>query len=375
MDVFKQKLNLSRPKVISLIVLGVLVLTLPLLLYTVKQQVRLRPKAQTAVAQIYFASNSYTADPSATVSLLVNPAGSPLSYARIKVDFDNTKVQLTANPVIPSTNPLTTPILIDSISTANANGEVVIVLGLPPGATGPSTTFEYAQLAFAAVHPNPDTTGLTIPDTDIQLVDTSNPPVVVPYTGQGTNLDLNPAQATNTPPVPSDTPPSNTPVPTPTTYVYPTLTPIPTPTSTSSNGGTNGCGGTCGSNTNCNSDLYCYAGFCRAPACPLSTNCSCTAPTATPKPTATPVPGNNNNYYPTSPPVPTVVGSTPIAYVTSAPYAANPTLSPDLANNPFFGGQKTEPVQVPVSPAVKLSWLARLLLYVQDLLRRIFGSR
>lgn len=182
--------------------------------------------------RLYFSPDTANIPPDAAISLRLDASGELIGFVRAEVNFDQTKVALTQEPVI--TPLLGTSIEVTSRANANGTGNIVIVLGLSPNDEAPTGDFELAQLVFTSLTDEPNqSTNLTVNEAGSQIVDTSIPnPYQLSIITDPALLVLNftPTPTPTETPIPTATLTStSTPMPTPTSTLAPSPTATPTP--------------------------------------------------------------------------------------------------------------------------------------------------
>ena len=221
----KEKLNkiykyYLKGKTLSLIGILVIVLSLPVALTLLRQRATYKTQAVVEPVDISFSPSSQTLPPDSTFRIMMNARTNNISFARVVFTFDRTKVNLASE--ITTTSAMGTVVERTSRTNANSTGRATLVLAVPPGATLPTGTFEFARFNLTRISTTAnDTTQLQFTQSDIQVVDTTAE-AAPSYTFTNASLTLNPTVSTPTP-IPTNAP-TNTPTPVP-------ATPTPTPAS------------------------------------------------------------------------------------------------------------------------------------------------
>ncbi|OGM61385.1 hypothetical protein A3A52_02290 [Candidatus Woesebacteria bacterium RIFCSPLOWO2_01_FULL_39_14] len=219
----KEKLNkiykyYLKGKTLSLIGILVIVLSLPVALTLLRQRATYKTQAVVEPVDISFSPSSQTLPPDSTFRIMMNARTNNISFARVVFTFDRTKVNLASE--ITTTSAMGTVVERTSRTNANSTGRATLVLAVPPGATLPTGTFEFARFNLTRISTTAnDTTQLQFTQSDIQVVDTTAE-AAPSYTFTNASLTLNPTVSTPTP-IPTNAP-TNTPTPVP-------ATPTPTP--------------------------------------------------------------------------------------------------------------------------------------------------
>lgn len=183
----------NRFKLASLLVL---LLTMPAAILLVQQTFRFFSGAAVTQANVYILPATANVSGAQTFQVMIDPKGNPVGFASLDLTFDNTKVQLTQNPV--SSGILGTTIDLTTANTANTTGVINIDMGLNPSQTAPTQPFELANITLqpqSGVGTNVQTLlGLA----NIQVVD-KNTEGDMTVDSTGSTLTLNPNSATPTP--------------------------------------------------------------------------------------------------------------------------------------------------------------------------------
>lgn len=182
------KKTLPKDKNKRFAIVLIALLALPITVVLVQRVVRYFTGA--ASATIYFEPSSADLPPDKTLRLMVDSGSTKVGFARVEVNFDNTKVRLTSE--ISTTGMLTmnnadvsnTPslpqdactgtqkcIIKTPMTSANNTGKIVLVLAKDPrvSTNAPSGIFELANFTFTTHTSNQVSTNVTIPSN--QLVD------------------------------------------------------------------------------------------------------------------------------------------------------------------------------------------------------------
>jgi len=190
---------------------------------------KLTSQAENSQAQVYLTPAKANLPPESAVQLSIYTE-IPVSFAHFEITFDKNIVKLSKD--ISINGPLTRVVKPISISQANTNGRVIIILGLDPSNRNnpPTGDINLAQLTFTTNTSSLNQTSTISCDvTKSQLVAKST--TIFNIAAFSSVLTVNPVSLTNTPIPPTNTPvPTRTPTPKPPTQTpAPTLTSSPTP--------------------------------------------------------------------------------------------------------------------------------------------------
>lgn len=200
-----------------------MLLALPLTLFTVQQVSNYLTKATAGTVAVSFSPSQSTLPPDRQFDIMLNSGTTKVAFARVVYTFDRTKVQLRNE--IQITGVLTTVVEKTSMSTANAQGRAVVVVGLPPNTTYPTGVFKIATFTLGSVATTSTTGQLNFVATDMQIVEEAGSAMVI--TATSASLTLSSSNVT-----PTLQAPTLTPTRTPTVTLTPTRTPTQTPTRT-----------------------------------------------------------------------------------------------------------------------------------------------
>jgi hypothetical protein len=169
-----------------------------------------------ASATVYFEPSSADLPPDTTLRLMINSGSTNVGFARVEVNFDNTKVRLTSeisttdaltmnNADVTNTSSLPPDactgtekcIIKTPMNAANNTGKIVLVLAKDPrvSTNAPSGIFELARFTFTPHTDSVTSTNVSIPSN--QLVDLNAQKFSV--TANGATLYLNGGTASPTP--------------------------------------------------------------------------------------------------------------------------------------------------------------------------------
>jgi hypothetical protein len=130
-----------------------------------------------ATAQLLFSPSSVTMPPNASAGVTVNSGAARITFARVELTFDRTKVNLSDE--IQVNGPLKAVIGKTSRSAANSSGRIVVVVALcntvdipcSPAPTAPSGSFELFRVPLTAVGSQTGQTDLRYDTGGMQIVD------------------------------------------------------------------------------------------------------------------------------------------------------------------------------------------------------------
>lgn len=218
---------------------------------TIRPQ-RITTKAGSHQAKISIRPAAVSVSPNESFHLqLWATTDNPLVFMNVKLTYDPAIIKLTKEVTL--TSDLKKIIQRTTMSQANTNGKMKIVIGLDPASRQdpPAGTFQVASLQFAAVTTAPATTTVSVLKTAVQLVAADTTTFTVTAVDSTVTVNQSPTDVppvtpnqTNTPastgvppatPHPTDTPMprtlifSTTPSSTSSVISAPTLTPTPTP--------------------------------------------------------------------------------------------------------------------------------------------------
>lgn len=119
---------------------------------------------------LYFVPDSPVLPPNQTLSMMLDAGVEEITFVRVTVNFDQTKVNLSGN--ITTTPSLATIIIPPTTpATANTTGVATFVVGLTPGDTAPTGIFELAQFPFTTISSTDnDSAILSVDVADSQIV-------------------------------------------------------------------------------------------------------------------------------------------------------------------------------------------------------------
>lgn len=174
------------------IIIFMLVTTL-LLAGWIKERQSLRSEAAADEVILSFNPNTATLTPTApqTLKLMINP-GKAVGFINLELNFDPALIKL--NQAVALLEPKFNQVIkLSTPAEANADGKIIITLGLDPGQTAqaPATAFALADIQLAANTANPNlTAGLNFnnPNSQVVAMDTN----VFTIISSGAQLTINP---------------------------------------------------------------------------------------------------------------------------------------------------------------------------------------
>lgn len=225
-----------------LILLALFLVPLMIIIYAinVSKQNQYKNVQAKLTPSVSLSPSSLNVPPEASLALNINSGGNSLGFIHLELTFNPQNLQLTKE--LSLSGLFTRIVKVSSMSEANSQGRIIVILGLDPANVKnvPTGSFLLATITFGS-----KTTAKNVQETIafdqgvtqiVKLDQTAYNGNIV--TATGASLTINPVQPTNTP-VPTNNPvPTNTPVPTtqpiPTTTSAPTArpSPIPKPTRT-----------------------------------------------------------------------------------------------------------------------------------------------
>lgn len=203
------------------VILAIILLSLPVALFLVKQITKLKPEAQVPSVSLSVLPSSGTLDQNTRVQIFLNPNSQKIVFVRAVIVFDKAKLSIAGNAdVNPAFN---TPVVDPNPDDAQITGRLVIVQAVNPTGTPVSTGGEFAGLNFNVLSTVAnDPTAISL--EDVQVVDENGLQMNAILTGA--TFTLNPLAATATRAAsatvtarPATSTPTPTQTPTPTTGV------------------------------------------------------------------------------------------------------------------------------------------------------------
>lgn len=165
----------------------------------VQQVIKYFSKADSNV-KFYLVPEANTIRPETTISAFVDTKTIPVSFVRVALTFDKSKIRFVSPPRIDFANKFGTIIQSTSVEDANNLGKFVLVLGLSPEKkeSPPSGVIVLTSLAFEPVTSVPnETTTIEFTSSDMQIVSTQT--TELSFDVKSTILTLNPDPNSTTP--------------------------------------------------------------------------------------------------------------------------------------------------------------------------------
>lgn len=149
----------SLKKILLIGVVAILLITIPVTMYVLQQQQEIRSQAQAATS-LSFTPPSTTANPlqvklddSVSLDVMVNPNGNTISFVRLEIQYDPTKLtppEDTATLFVQ--NKTAFPITNQPVVSDAENGKIIVSVSVEPQATNKLTTLtKVGTLQFKAI--------------------------------------------------------------------------------------------------------------------------------------------------------------------------------------------------------------------------------
>lgn len=132
----------------NLILIFVMLLAIPITYYVANRPTFERSKAAGEAVSVYFSPTQAGVPPNQTLRLMLDAKTNRISFAKVTVNFDVSKVKLISE--VTTSSSLATIVKKTAMAEANASGRVEISLGLASQnkANPPTGVFELAQFVF-----------------------------------------------------------------------------------------------------------------------------------------------------------------------------------------------------------------------------------
>jgi hypothetical protein len=125
------------------------------------------PKSNLTPAVLSFESSSETITSDSSIKIKADTKENKVGFVQVKVTFDPSKVSLKEEP---SANPsFKTVVKNTTVDEANGSGEIILAIGLEPGNTGQSGSFDVGTLNFEPKNADESIT-LSFDTTNSQIV-------------------------------------------------------------------------------------------------------------------------------------------------------------------------------------------------------------
>lgn len=165
----KVKTLSSDSRIIPLLVLLILVLTIPLAIYLIKNNQIFRTGAAADVS-LSIQPNSAQLPPNTTFKLMADSGNKEVSSLRVKITFDPSVLQLTNE--VSTSGELEEVITKTPMSEANSTGSITISVAQSESQPyGPSGNFEIASMNFSTTSSNETQTQISFDNSEIQIQD------------------------------------------------------------------------------------------------------------------------------------------------------------------------------------------------------------
>ena len=177
----------SNSQVFSLLILLILVITIPLAIYLIKNNRIFRTGAAADVT-LSIQPGSAEMPPNTSFKLMADSGSNEVSFVRVQINFDPDLIQLSNEIAISSA--LQQTITQTSISEANSTGSILLVVAQSTSqSNGPSGSFEIASLNFSTNTSSETQTQISIFDDETQIVDASANELTTESTASNLNLN------------------------------------------------------------------------------------------------------------------------------------------------------------------------------------------
>lgn len=168
----KKKFAFSQVAQVTLFFLTVFIFVF--LMVTRNSNLRLLPKASVSDVTLSFQPVAATLSTPGKLKVMVQAGGNSVGFARVKVLFDKTRINLTGTPVIhPQFQAITTPV---TAAVANGAGNIEFILGLSPTNKVPIPTgsITLVEIPYTLVSTSSTAAhSVTFDTANIQIVDLS----------------------------------------------------------------------------------------------------------------------------------------------------------------------------------------------------------
>jgi len=224
MNIFRKNIKYISAAV-SILVIGV---ALPISLKLLSTPTKYNVPALAPEVNLSIAPAAKNMPPDSVFRVMLDTGTNKVSFARVAIDFDKTKINLKPNSVINTTPLMSRVIKKSTLAEATTSGRLVIALAAAPGATPAAGVIEIASFTMTTISPTAnDTTEIKFATSDNQFVDENATNLGIKLSSA--NVVLNATSSTTTPTVIPTLIPTGTikPTNTPTSTPKPTNTPTP----------------------------------------------------------------------------------------------------------------------------------------------------
>lgn len=239
----------SRKKLFLLLsLLIVLIIGIPLIVLLSQQRQDNRSRAD-ASTTLYYSPTTSQSFPlqkqigtPASFDVMINPGNDQVSFVKLEIDFDPTKIQLSSTPFVVNTTSF--PVTTEGPIVQNGKMFISVTVGADPtkvitqitkvGTLNINTTMLTPSSQPTAISFGPASTILSIAPSDEaseNVLSSTTPAYLAVIAAPTSTPTPTPVPPTSTPtPTPTPVPPTSTPIPPTSTPIPPTSTPTPTPT-------------------------------------------------------------------------------------------------------------------------------------------------